>query len=89
MEIGRRCKAGCATWPDLDEYLDCPVCEEPTRRFRGLTPLSESAATSRRKHAEFDRFYIEEWVPDTSPDDDDELLSRAFVEPSTTCSDSC
>lgn len=65
--IGRRCTTGCATWPDDDKYETCPVCNEQTVRFNGLTPLSHAEAEKRRKHAEFDQYYESEHVQDTTP----------------------
>lgn len=73
MNIGRRCSSGCATWPDDDEYSVCPGCGEATQRFRGLTPLNREDAAARRLHAEFEYYYENEHVADTTPLTDDEL----------------
>jgi hypothetical protein len=72
----RLCDKACQPWPDLDEYETCPVCQGPTRIHAGAKSLPEDTAASLRKHAEFDRYYREEWQPDEEPltDYDLELL---------------
>jgi hypothetical protein len=76
--IGRRCVSACKTWPDYEEYGVCAVCLEPTRRFRGLTPITQDQAVTAVKHAEFDRFYAEEWVQDTTELTDEDLLEMGI-----------
>lgn len=60
--IGRRCEIGCETWPDTDKYKRCPECGEPTKRYRGVEPLSEEEAAP----LAFEAFY-KEW-DDKMPD---------------------
>lgn len=55
--LGRRCDLGCESWPDEMIYSKCPVCGEPTTRFRNLTPLSDDEAQSKLLHAQFEEFY--------------------------------
>jgi hypothetical protein len=54
--VGRRCEMGCETWPDDTLYSICPNCEEPTRRFTRMSPLSAEEALSKKKHADFERW---------------------------------
>ena len=56
MALGRRCDLGCETWPDDSKYKVCPECGEQTKRFRGVTPLTEEEALPLR----FEAFY-KEW----------------------------
>lgn len=56
-DIGRRCGMGCETWPDDEAYADCPQCGEPTRRCRGVRPLSPDEAQSRKAHLDFESIY--------------------------------
>lgn len=53
MALGRRCDMGCESWPDSNEYRVCPLCGEPTTRFRNLQPLDEDEA----RRVKFDAFY--------------------------------
>lgn len=55
--LGRRCDMGCETWPDEAEYARCPVCEEPTSRYRDVHPLSPEDAQSKVNHIKFERYY--------------------------------
>lgn len=54
--LGRRCAIGCQTWPDHKQYALCPTCGERTRRFRGVSPLSEEEAQSIKNHADFETY---------------------------------
>lgn len=63
MAVGRRCAAGCESWPDTGKYNKCPVCGEPTTRFSNLSPLTQKEANIR----EFDLFY-ERWDEEHDPD---------------------
>lgn len=56
-DIGRRCDMGCETWPDEDDYKECPQCGEQTRRCRGVRPLSSEEAQSRKAHLDFEALY--------------------------------
>lgn len=62
MALGRRCDAGCESWPDTEKYKTCPVCGEQTTRFRNLEPLTQKEANAR----EFELFY-ERWDADHDP----------------------
>ena len=53
MALGRRCDAGCESWPDEKQYATCPLCGEATTRFRNLQPLEPEEARQRV----FDVFY--------------------------------
>jgi hypothetical protein len=55
VPLGRRCEAGCESWPDDPRYATCPLCAEPTTRYRNLQPLSQSEAA----HRAFEAFYEE------------------------------
>jgi hypothetical protein len=58
MALGRRCAIGCLTWPDdKKKYKTCPVCGEPTTRYRGVTVADEdeiNAAMFEAYYAEYD-----------------------------------
>ncbi len=56
MAWGRRCPAGCESWPDHKEYVTCPACDLPTKRFRNLTILDEEEARSKKLHFEFEDY---------------------------------
>lgn len=57
MALGRRCDLGCLTWPDdKKKYDPCPICGEPTTRYRGVTVADEDEITQ----AMFEAFY-KEW----------------------------
>ena len=66
-ELGRRCAAGCQTWPVKNIYKTCPICKEPTRPVRGVEPLGEDEAKSIRLLVEFEEFYENVWVPNEDP----------------------
>lgn len=53
MAWGRRCDAGCYSWPDSADFHLCPICEKQTERFYNLEPLTESEA----RHVLFDLYY--------------------------------
>ena len=57
MALGRRCSAGCASWPDLVLYATCPLCGESTTRFSGLSVLDTDEALKMKRHAEFEHYY--------------------------------
>lgn len=59
MAWGRRCSIGCATWPDDEQYEQCPECGTPTDRFSnaGRDLLDEEEARSRKLIAEFEDYY--------------------------------
>lgn len=63
MALGRRCEAGCESWPDDPRYKVCPICGEATKRYRNLSPLDKSEAL----HAEFEAFYAA-WDDEHDPD---------------------
>lgn len=56
MALGRRCDIGCLTWPDDNKYKVCPICGEPTTRYRGVTVADDDEINN----AYFEAFY-EEW----------------------------
>jgi hypothetical protein len=56
MAIGRRCGVGCETWPDEKDYEICLICGQPTRRYRGVQVIEQSALD----HYLFEQFY-KEW----------------------------
>ncbi len=55
--LGRRCAAGCETWPDSETFNVCPICNEETTRFRSVTPITEEEATSFMLNLQFEQFY--------------------------------
>lgn len=60
MAAGYRCEAGCASWPDEERYTTCPICDEPTRRFRNLQEvLTPEEATMAR----FEVYYNNQHEP--------------------------
>jgi hypothetical protein len=71
MAPGRRCDLGCASWPDSDEYNECPTCGEATTRFGNLTPLPDDEARTITLKIKFDEFYearcIERGIPTDGP----------------------
>jgi hypothetical protein len=77
--IGRRCSMGCETWPDTDEYSLCPICDNDTKRFRGVEPLLDQVALSKKCHAEFQRYYKNQHIADTKPYTDAELSDMGIV----------
>lgn len=64
---------GCETWPDDSEFSICVVCNQPTQRIRGVTPLPYDDAMSAQRHAEFENYYANEHVPVITPLTDAEL----------------
>ena len=64
---------GCQTWPDDAEFETCPICEEPTKRYRNVTPLTRNEALSVKRHHQFEVYYREQHTPDLTPLTDDDL----------------
>ena len=60
---------GCQTWPDSEAYKVCHQCGEPTRRYRGVEPLTPAEAESLVKHLDFEAFYDEWCVTNGLPHD--------------------
>lgn len=71
--IGRRCAMGCETWPDETEYLSCPICREPTKRYRGVDPMPGKEAKSAKNHGDFEHYYTTIHMPDERPFTDEDL----------------
>jgi hypothetical protein len=57
MAWGRRCDAGCETWPDEAIYVRCPVCGEETERWSNLEPLDADEARTILLYAQFEIYY--------------------------------
>lgn len=76
--LGRRCAMGCQSWPDDEAYATCPICEELTRLYRGINPLSEKDAASLANKANFERYYEHEHVQDNDPLTDEELAAMGI-----------
>lgn len=74
---------GCETWPDKDAYAECPVCQEPTKRYRGVKPLTDGEAKSVTRRAEFEAYYTTEHTPNLTPltDEDCAALGINVVHP--------
>jgi hypothetical protein len=56
---GRRCDLGCESWPDEDDYAECAICGEPTKRYSNLRPAEPDEARSQVLHIRFEEFYEE------------------------------
>lgn len=72
--LSRHCTACNTYWPALGQYFTaCPLCDSPTRSNKEFDSDFETEAValahiatvkeSRRKHAEFERYYTEVHVP--------------------------
>lgn len=72
MAYGYRCDIGCASWPDMVLYKQCPTCGGPCTRFSNLTPMEPDEAEpllkaaldekraqreSAQRHRDFEAFY--------------------------------
>ena len=66
MPEARRCPACKTDWPTLNgktpDFQVCPECEKSTQVVLDGDPISLREAVSRRKHADFDRWYDAEWI---------------------------
>lgn len=55
-----RCSNCNTNWPLGAAYKPtCPECGEPTAYFQNAQPIEAGEAASRRKHAEFERYFAE------------------------------
>lgn len=56
-DVGYRCGICGVSWPDDRAFDPCPECEQPTQRMSMMEPLSLDEAWTRKRHADFERFY--------------------------------
>jgi hypothetical protein len=52
-----RCNPCSTNWPPTTEFQDCPECQARTAFGRNADPIDLSEALSRKRHADFNRFY--------------------------------
>jgi hypothetical protein len=56
----RRCSICAADWPHRDDFKKCPECGERTSPVSNIDAMDLREAMSRKRSAEFERFY-EKW----------------------------
>ena len=54
-----RCNPCSTNWPPSSDYNPCPECEGKTDFFSNTDSIDADEALSRKKHADFERFWEE------------------------------
>ncbi len=52
-----RCSNCAVNWPPTSEFQPCPQCESKTDMIGNTDPIDVSEALSRKRHADFERYY--------------------------------
>lgn len=54
-----RCTNCSTNWPPTGEFAVCPECGDNSSPMGQAVPIDVAVAVSRKRHAEFERFYAE------------------------------
>ena len=54
-----RCPVCLVNWPPTREFTTCPECESKTDFITNDNPMDVKEALSRKRHADFEKFYAE------------------------------
>lgn len=60
-----RCVRCDENWPRTPDFKECPTCGRACSPAFNLTGMPVTLAESLRKHAAFDRFYVQHTVDET------------------------
>ena len=70
-----RCSNCCVSWPPTSEFQPCPECESKTDFIGNTDPMDAKEALSRKRHADFEKFYSERSAKQVG-DELDQLLVK-------------
>lgn len=54
-----RCTNCSTNWPPTGEFAVCPECGDTCSPMGQASPIPVGEAVSRKRHAEFERFYVD------------------------------